>query len=79
MGGRDQLDEKDMVETRRIASFRIHVERANKSIKNYHFFDKPIPASLACVTDQAFFVCVVLTNFTLPLYNTLTDTNSLLL
>ena len=54
MRGRDQLDEKDMVETRRIASLRIHVERAIERIKNYHFFDKPIPASLACVADQAF-------------------------
>ncbi len=65
--GRDQLDEQDVVETRRIASLRIHVERAIERIKNYHFFDKPIPASLACVADQAFFVCSVLTNFYPPL------------
>ena len=54
MRGQDQLDEKDMVETRRIASLRIHVERAIECIINYHSFDKPIPASLACVADQAF-------------------------
>ncbi len=65
--GREQLDEQDVVETRRIASLRIHVERAIERIKNYHFFDKPIPASLACVADQAFFVCSVLTNFYPPL------------
>ncbi len=63
--GRDQLDEQDVVETRRIASLRIHVERAIERIKNY-FFDKPIPASLACVADQAFFVCSMFTNFYPP-------------
>ena len=65
--GRTQLDDKEMVETRRIASLRIHVERAIERIKNFHFFDRPIPASLACIADQAFFVCAVLTNFYPPL------------
>ena len=67
MRGQDQLDEKDMVETRRIASLRIHVEWAIERIINYHSFDKSIPTSLACVADQAFFVCAVLTNFYSPL------------
>ena len=67
LSGQPQLDEPELVETRRIASLRIHVERAIERIKNYHFFDRPIPSTLVCVTDQAFFVCAVLTNFYLPL------------
>ena len=65
--GKSQLDEHELIETRRIASLRIHVERAAEHIKNFHFFDRPIPASLACVADQTFFVCVVITNFSPPL------------
>ena len=67
LSGRPQLDEPELVETRRIASLRIHVERAIERIKNYHFFDRPIPSTLVCITDQAFYVCAVLTNFYPPL------------
>ena len=63
--GKPQLDEHELIETRRIASLRIHVERAIECIKNFHFFDRQ--ASLACVADQAFFVCAVITNFYPPL------------
>ena len=39
-----QFEENEMVETRRIASLRIHVEREMKRIKEFHIFDTPIPA-----------------------------------
>ena len=34
--GKSQLTESELVETRRIASIRIHVERAMERIKNFH-------------------------------------------
>lgn len=34
-----QFDEADMLKTRKIASLRIHVERALERIKNYHILD----------------------------------------
>ena len=37
--GKSQLDSSELVETRRIASLRIHVERCMERIKNYHIFD----------------------------------------
>ena len=55
--GKSQLDYKEMVETRRIASVRIHVERAMERIKNYHIFDKVLSASLTDLANQIFFVC----------------------
>ena len=67
LSGRPQLDEHELVETRRIASLRIHVERAIERIKNYHFFDRPVPSTLVSITDQACFVCAVVTNFYPPL------------
>ena len=52
--GKSQLSEKEMVETRHIASVRIHVERAMERIKNYHVFDKDIPSSSTDLADQIF-------------------------
>ena len=67
MRGKKQLDSAEMMETRRIASLRIHVEREMERIKNYHIFDRVIPATLTNVAEQIFFVCAVLTNFLPPL------------
>ena len=65
--GKTQLDQREMTETRRIASLRIHVERCMERIKNYHIFDGVMPLNLMDVADQMFFVCAVLTNFHPPL------------
>ena len=65
--GKQQLDAAELVETRTIASLRIHVERAMERIKNYHIFDRTILSSLTDVAEQMFFVCAVLTNFLPPL------------
>ena len=65
--GKSQLDQCELIETRRIASLRIHVERCMERIKNFHIFDGVMPLSLMDVADQMFFVCAVLTNFHAPL------------
>ena len=55
-----QFEENELIITRRIASLRIHVERAMERIKNFHIFDRSLPA------DRLFFVCCALTNFHPP-------------
>ena len=65
--GKSQLSESELVETRRIASVRIHVERAMERIKNFHIFDRIIPSSMSNIVNLIFFVCAVLSNFHLPL------------
>ena len=63
-----QFDEADMLKTRRIASLRIHVERAIERIKNYHILDFiPISMCKNGIIDMIFFVCCMLTNFLPPL------------
>ena len=37
--GKTPLDSKELTKTRRIASFRILVERCMERLKNYHIFD----------------------------------------
>ena len=52
--GKQQLDNVDLIETRRIASLRIHVERAMEQLKNYHIFDRPLPSSFRDTANQVF-------------------------
>ena len=63
-----QFTEQEMLATRRIATLRIHVERAIERIKNYHILDF-IPTTLckSGLIDMIFFVCAMLTNFMPPL------------
>ena len=61
-----QLTESERTTTRRIASVRIHIERAIGRIKNYNILNN-IPNSMHSRINQNFFVCAVLTNFLPPL------------
>ena len=61
-----QLTESERTTTRRIASVRIHVERAMERIKNYQILHN-VPNSMHNRVNQKFFVCAVLTNFLPPL------------
>ena len=66
------------METRRIAKFRIHVERAIERIKNYHILDYvPITLCSSGVIDQIFFVCAMLTNFQPPLVSDDKDSSNM--
>ena len=65
----EQLSEVEMVETRRIASLRIHVERAIGRIKTFQILSAPVPNSMAGIMDRVFFVCGMLTNFKNKLTN----------
>ena len=61
-----QLTGDERTTTRRIASLRIHVERAIERIKNYQI-PCNIPNNMHNSVNQLFFVCAVLTNFLPPL------------
>ena len=62
-----QFSEEQLVETRRIASLRIHVERAIERIKNYCILDH-IPANLCNSGSRLVRVCTFLAP-TLPFHN----------
>ena len=67
--GRGQLSACEVVQTRRIASLRIHVERAINQIKRYRILESTIPISMTSTIDQVFYVCCMLTKFRPPLIN----------
>ncbi|PFX14044.1 hypothetical protein AWC38_SpisGene21831 [Stylophora pistillata] len=69
MNDSGQFEEHELLETRRIASLRIHVERAIERIKNYHILDSiPITLRRNGIIDMIFFVCAMLTNSLPPFY-----------
>ena len=62
MKTQDQLTEQQLLVTRRIASVRIHVERAIKRIKAFKILEV-IPNYMAGIADQVFFICSFCSKF----------------
>ena len=65
-GGR-QLSRKKVTTTRRIASVRIHVERAIERLKNFRILQGVMPLSLLQQADSILLVCAALCNLLPPL------------
>jgi len=63
MKGRKQLPAEEVQEGRKIASLRIHVERAIGRIKTFSILKETIHISLARLTNQIVYVCAFLANF----------------
>ena len=63
MEGRQQLPPKEIETGRKIASLRIHVERAIGRMKNYQILNSTIPISMARLSNQIVCVCAYLSNF----------------
>ncbi|XP_049516755.1 uncharacterized protein LOC125942614 isoform X1 [Dermacentor silvarum] len=70
--GKDQLPESEVTETRRIASLRIHVERAINRIKTYRIFKQVLPIKSRKYASKIVLVCAGLCNLKSPLINELT-------
>ena len=67
MNGKDQLDILDETETRRIASVRIHVERAIARIKSFRILKTTFPISMASDLNKIWVICCYLNNFLPPI------------
>ena len=63
MEGRAQLPATEVLEGRKIASVRIHVERAIGRIKNFSILKGSLPLTLARLANQIACVCCWLVNF----------------
>ena len=60
MNGKDQLCVEEETETRRIASVRIHVERAIERIKNYKILQGRYPTSMIEKLNKIWVICCYL-------------------
>ena len=61
--GHSQLTPEKIESGRKIASLRIHVERAIGRMKSFNILKGTIPISMARITNQIVCVCALLTNF----------------
>ncbi len=68
LNGRSQLTPSEVLVSRRIASVRIHVERAIHRIKNYRILHNMILLSYAHLADLMFTICAYLVNFQRQLF-----------
>ena len=67
LGMSDQMSAEDVIKTQKIASLRIHVERAINKIKNFLIFEGVIPLSQFGLVNQMWYVCAMLCNFQDPI------------
>ena len=63
LDGREQLDLTDEIQTRRIASVRVHVERAIERVKNYKILQTIFKLSMAPELNKIWIICCYLVNF----------------
>ena len=62
----DQFTEQELLETRRIASLRIHIERTIGRIKSFHILQL-MPNNIAGLASEIFYICAFLTTFQAPI------------
>ncbi len=67
MEGRQQLPAEEVQAGRKIASLRIHVERAIGRIRNFAILTGTLQISLARLSNQIVCVCAFISNFLLAL------------
>ena len=60
---KQQFSSQEIQEGRKIASLRIHVERAIRRIKTFEICRSTIPLSMARLSNQIVSVCAFLSNF----------------
>ena len=63
MEGLQQLPSEEIEAGRKIASLRIHIERAIGRIKTYRILTSTIPLSMARLSNQIVCICAFLSNF----------------
>ena len=64
--GREQLEPREVVQTRRIASVRILVECAFERVNNFQILSS-LPSTICPIANELIFVCCFLTTFMEPL------------
>ena len=67
LDGKDQLSLDEELTTRKIASVRVHVERAIARIKSFRILHQDIPLTIAKDLDKIWSICTYLTLFLPPL------------
>ena len=70
LSSKGQFTKKDLVKSKQIHNLRVRVEQAIRRVKEFHFFDKIVPLSMAgtCSINQLWTVGCLITNIYGPLF-----------
>ena len=67
MKGKKQFTKEESEHNKKVASLRIHMERFMERLKNWHFFDRPIPISMSDIASDTWIVVACFSNFLPPI------------
>lgn len=68
LSSKQQFSKGELQDSKKIHNLRVHVERAIRRVKEFHFFDKVIPLTMAGSINQIWTVACLITNFQGPLF-----------
>ena len=63
-----QFSKKELLRSKQLHNVRVHVERAIRRVKEFHFFDRVLPLTVAGSINELWSVACLLTNFQGPLF-----------
>ena len=68
LSSKQQFSKGELQESKKIHNLRVHVERAIRRVKEFHFFDRVIPLTMAGSINQIWTVSCLITDFQGPLF-----------
>jgi len=67
-GSKGQFSRSELKESKQVHNLRVHVERAIRRVKEFHYFDQVILFTVAGSINQLWSVACLMTNFQGPLF-----------
>ena len=66
LSSKTQFAKDELLKRKEIHNVRVHVERAIRRVKEFHYFDRVIPLTMAGSITQTWIVACMITNFQGP-------------
>ena len=68
LSNKGQFSKEELLKSKHIHNLRVHVERAIRRVKEFHYFDRVLPLNAAGSINEIWTVACLLTNFQGPLF-----------
>ena len=67
LSSKGQFSKEELLHNKKIHNVHVHVERAIRRVKEFHFLDNVVPLTVAGIINQIWTVSCLITNFQGPL------------
>jgi len=68
LSNKGQFSKNELLDSKQVHNLRVHVERAIRRVKEFHYFDHVISLTVAGSINQIWTVTCLITNFQGPLF-----------